>query len=161
MVSTLPSATVLGLAALAALVLTARRRSPTERTVERRAAARVLTLTATLQAVHFLEEASTGFTDRLGSLLGLPSMPFSLFVTFNVAWLAIWFMAIPALRAGHRPAFFVAWFLAVAEVFNGVAHPGLALASGTYFPGLWSSPVVAALGIWLFWKLRRATTTAG
>ena len=38
-----------------------------------------------------------------------------------------------------------AWFLAIAGMFNGIAHPLLALASGGYFPGLVSSPFIAVM----------------
>ncbi len=32
---------------------------------------------------------------------------------------------------------------------NGVVHPLLAVASGGYFPGLWSSPLVGIVGVLL------------
>jgi hypothetical protein len=60
-------------------------------------------------------------------------------------------------RAGYGAAFFAAWFLAVAAMANGVAHPLLAVASGGYFPGLVTAPVIAGVGIRLFVRLRAAT----
>ncbi len=157
----LPSVLVLGLAALAALLLVSSRGSPPERGAERRNAARVLALAAVVQGIHFAEEASTGFHDRLGPLFGLPSMPFSMFVVFNVAWLGIWIASVPGIRAAHPAAFFAAWFLAIAGMFNGIAHPLLTLAAGEYFPGLLSSPIIGIVSIWLFVRLRAATRPRG
>jgi hypothetical protein len=61
------------------------------------------------------------------------------------------------LRSARPAAFFAAWFLAIAGMFNGIAHPFLALAAGRYFPGLVSSPVIAAASVWLWLRLRDAT----
>ncbi len=83
--SLLPSLFVLGLAAIAAVILARSRPSPPEKLAERSAAARVLVLATAIQAIHFTEEATTGFPERLGALLGLPTMPMSFFLTFNVA----------------------------------------------------------------------------
>lgn len=159
--SFLVSAIVLGLAALAALALTTGRTSPPDRSDERKAAARVLALATALQAVHFAEEASTGLHTRLPALFGLPAMSFTVFALFNLAWLGIWAASIPGLRAARPVAFFAAWFLAIAGTVNGIAHPLLALASGGYFPGLLSSPFVAAASVRLWLRLRAATPEAG
>ncbi len=153
----LPSVVVLGLAALAALFLVLNRRSPPEKVEERRAAARVLALSVAVQGIHFAEEAATGFHQSLGGLFGLPAMPFSFFVAFNLMWLGIWIASVPGLRSARPAAFFAAWFLAIAGMFNGIAHPFLALAAGRYFPGLVSSPVIAAASVWLWLRLRDAT----
>lgn len=157
MLSLLPAMAVLGLAALAALLLVLSRRSPPESGQERRAAARALALAVVVQSAHFAEEAATGFHDRLGELLGLPGMPLAFFVGFNLAWLGIWVASVPALRSAHRGAFFAAWFLAIAGMVNAVAHPLLALAARGYFPGLASSPVIGAASAWLWLELDRAT----
>ena len=155
--SVLPSLVVLGIAALAALWLARNRRSPIESVAERRAAARVLVLSVGIQSIHFVEELATGFHGRLGALLGLPGMPLSVFIVFNVMWIGIWIAAVPGLRSSRAAAFFASWFLAIAGMFNGIAHPLLALASDGYFPGLVSSPVIASVSIWLWLRLRRAT----
>jgi len=157
MLSLLPSAVVLGLAALGAFASTRSRPSPTERQAERSAASRVLALATLTQSVHFAEEASTGFHERLGALFGLDAMPFSFFVAFNLAWIGIWVASIPGLRSGRPTAFFAAWFLAIAGAVNGVAHPLLAVASGGYFPGLVSAIPVGAASLWLGIRLRGAT----
>jgi hypothetical protein len=157
MLSVLPSLVVLGLAALAALFLARTRRSPPERAAERNAAARALVVTLGIQAIHFAEEAATGFPYRLGARLGLPSMSFSFFVVFNLVWLGIWLASVPGLRSARVAAFFAAWFLAIAGIANGVAHPLLAVTAGGYFPGLVTSPLAGLAGLWLYVRLGRAT----
>ncbi len=157
MLSLLPSMFVLGLAALAALLLVLNRRSPPENVAERLAAARALALAVGIQSVHFAEEAATGFHEQLGALLDLPGMPLSFFIVFNLTWLGIWVASVPGLRSARTTAFFAAWFLAIAGMFNGIAHPLLAIAAGEYFPGLASSPFIGGASVWLWLRLRRAT----
>jgi hypothetical protein len=157
MLSVLPSIFVLGLAALAALLLVLNRWSPPERTRARSAASRALALSVGIQGVHFVEEAATGFHERLGSLLGLPGIPLSVFVIFNLMWIGLWIASIPGLRSGRAVAFFAAWFLAIAGMVNGIAHPLMAVAAGRYFPGLVSSPLIGVASFWLWLQLRRAT----
>ncbi len=158
--SLLPSIFVLGLAALAALTLARIRRSPPENVAQRSAAARTLAFATAVQSVHFIEEAATGFHERLGALVGLPGMPFSFFVVFNLTWLGIWIAAVPGLRSARLTAFFAAWFLAIAGMINGIAHPLLAIAADGYFPGLVTSPVIGGVSIWLWLRLRAATHSA-
>lgn len=160
MLSLLPSLFVLGLAALAAVVLARTRPSRPENVAERSAAARALALAIAVQAVHFTEEATTGFPERLGALLGLPAMPMSFFVVFNLTWLLIWIISVPGIRTARAFAFFAAWFLAIAGMVNAIAHPLLAIASGGYFPGLVTSPLIGAAGVWLWFRLREATHPA-
>lgn len=157
MANVLPSLFVLGAAALAALFLARHRWSPPGKKPQRRAAAGVLALAAGVQSIHFAEEAVTGFHDRLGALFGLPGMPFAGFLAFNLLWLGIWIASIPGLRSGRAAAFFAAWFLAIAGMLNGVLHPLLALAAGTYFPGLVSSPFIGAASAWLCFRLLHAS----
>jgi hypothetical protein len=42
-------------------------------------------------------------------------------------------------------------------MFNGIAHPLLAIADGGYFPGLVTSPFIAAASALLWIRLRAAT----
>jgi len=161
MLNLLPSIIALGLAALFAWVLALHRRSPPESTAERRAAARALAVAVGLQSIHFSEEVATGFHERFPALFGLPAMPLSLFVAFNLAWLGIWIASVPGLRSARLPAFFAAWFLAIAGALNGVAHPILAFAAGGYFPGLVSSPFIGGAGLWLWLQLLGATSPTG
>ena len=155
--SLLPSSFVLGLAALGALHLAMNRRSPPGSVAERIAAARVLTIAIGVQSLHFIEEAATGFHERIPALFGLPAMPVSFFLVFNLAWLVIWVASVPGLRSARTPAFFAAWFLAIAGMFNGIAHPLLAVAAGGYIPGLVSSPFIAGMSVWLWLRLHGAT----
>lgn len=159
MLSIFPTLLVLGPAAIVAMALTANRWSPTESVGSLHAASRALIVALVVQCIHFGEEALTGFPERLGALLGLPAMPVSFFIIFNMAWLGIWVISVPALQSNRKFAFFAAWFLAIAGMFNAIAHPLLALASGGYFPGLVSSPFIGAAGVSLWRRLRTATHT--
>ena len=157
MLNLVPSIVALGFAALAAIVLVKRRVSPSGRLSERHAAARALGVAVAVQSVHFAEEAATGFHERLGAVFGLPGMQFSFFVAFNLMWLGIWVVSVPGVRSARAAAFFAAWFLAIAGMLNGVAHPLLAVAAGGYFPGLVSSPFIAVASVWLWLRLSAAT----
>ena len=158
MLSVLPSVVVLGLVAIVAVRFALGRSSPVEAAKERTAASKVLGLTTAIQCVHFVEEWATGFHVRFPALLGLDPMPLSFFVTFNLPWVAIWIASIPFLRVGRTAAFFASWFLSIAGVLNGVAHPMMAISSGGYFPGLMTSPVIGTAGMVLWRRLHTATT---
>jgi hypothetical protein len=157
MQSVLPPLFILGLVALAALHLTRTRPPLKENIYGLVSTARALGFAVILQALHFSEEAMTGFHERFPALLGLPPIPFSVFITFNLLWLIIWIASIPALLSGSRFAFFAAWFLALAGMLNGLAHPLLAVKVNGYFPGLASSPFIAGAAILLWLQLRIVT----
>ncbi len=160
MLSLLPSIVILGAAALAALFLASRRPSPPENIAARITASNALAIATGLQCIHFVEETATGFNEAFPNLLGLPGMSFTVFVVFNLVWIAIWIASIPGLRSARRGAFFAAWFLAIAGVLNGIGHPLMAVAAGDYFPGLVSSSFVGLACVWLWLKLREATRTS-
>ncbi len=153
----LVSVLVLTPVAIAALFLTLTRQLPLESKTARHAAARALALAVGVQSIHFAEEAATGFHERFPAVFGLPAMPFSFFVVFNVTWLGIWAASVPGLRSGRAAAFFAAWFLAIAGMLNCIAHPLLAIAARGYFPGLASSPLIGAAGVLVCIRLRSAT----
>lgn len=157
MLSLLPSIVVLGLAAYVALLLARQRPSPTEKKMERITASRALALATGIQGAHFAEELATDFHVRFPAMFGLSSMSLSFFVVFNLAWIGIWVASVPGLRSARQAAFFAAWFLAIAGMLNGIAHPLMAVASGGYFPGLVSSPFVGIASVWLWLGLRAAT----
>jgi len=157
MFSVLPSVFFLGIAALAALALARHRPSIPEYVSERIAASHAIALSTAIQSFHFVEEALTGFHEKFPALFGLPSMPFSFFVTFNLIWIAIWIASVLALRMAWQTAFFAAWFLAIAGMMNGIAHPLMSLATGGYFPGLISSPFIGLACLWTWFKLQAAT----
>ncbi|MGD2071450.1 MAG: HXXEE domain-containing protein [Gemmatimonadota bacterium] len=148
---------VLGAAAVVALIL-ARVRTPgsADQGAGGRAAG-ALAVAIPIQGLHFMEEAAAGFPARLGTALGSPAMPGWFFLAFNLTWLLIWIASVPAVRAGRRVGFFTAWFLAIAAGVNAIAHPVLAIRGGSYFPGLVTSPLVGVAGVWLGFRLLRAT----
>ncbi|MDH4351573.1 MAG: HXXEE domain-containing protein [Gemmatimonadota bacterium] len=151
--SILPSVTVLGAAAAMAVFLTISRGWAAGGSKHIRGAVLVALLTVLGQAAHFTEELLTGFDARFPALLGLPPMSLRFFVTFNVAWLAIWSLCAWGLAARRRAALFPLWFLGIACIVNGIAHPALALLAGGYFPGLVTSPIMGVLGVLLVRRL--------
>ena len=50
----------------------------------------------------------------------------------------------------------LAWFWALLEMANSIAHLALAAAAGGYFPGLFTAPVLAILAGLLIVRLRKA-----
>lgn len=155
--SFLPSISLLGVAFAAALVLTLMRSALREEGSDLLRLVRLALAVIALQCVHFVEEFLTGFEVRLPELLGLAPWPTWIFVPFNVLWIAVWVASAAALAPGARLALLPLWFLAIAMVGNGVAHPLLALRAGGYFPGLISSPVVGVAGTLLCVRLARGT----
>ena len=113
------------------------------------AASRRAWLAVVFQAGHFAEELATGFHTRFPELLGLSAFPMSIFVVFNVVWILLFAFAAAGIRCANRLALFPLWFLGLASVFNGFAHPAFSAVSGGYFPGLFSSPFVAGAGFLL------------
>ena len=156
--SVLPSIVVLGVVAVFAVRIARRRSSPVEAVTERAVASAVLGLTTAIQCVHFIEEWATGFNVRFPALLGLDPMPLPFFIAYNLAWIAGWIASIPSIRLGRTLAFFAAWFLAIAGILNGVAHPILAIVSDGYFPGLITSPFIGLAGVILWRRLHEATS---
>ncbi len=120
-------------------------------------AAGMVTLLA--QCAHFAEEAATGFPAVVPPLLGLAPWSPGPFVILNVAWIGIWAAALIGVQAGRRLAEWPLWFLSLAGILNGVAHPALAVIAGSWVPGLFTSPVVAVAGLMLLRALARASRT--
>jgi hypothetical protein len=118
---------------------------------------RIAAWTLCAQSLHFAEEYLQRFFVRFPELLGLTAWPETFFLTFNGAWLAVWAITIAAIAKFPRAVTFPLWFLAIASVINGIAHPLMAIAVGGYFPGLWSSPLVGILGFVLLRELVFAT----
>lgn len=116
----------------------------------------ILALSLLGHTVHVAEEIGKGFHVRFPELMGLPPWPLPLFVSFNLALLAVWVWGL-TLRLHQRFYAIMYWFLALASILNGVAHPTFSILVGGYFPGLYSSPVVAILGTLLLMRLYNAT----
>lgn len=139
----------LSVAAMVALLLTLSRKTLSPEPSEARRVRHVAVPGIFLHCLHLTEEWFTGFHVRFPVMLGLAPWPSAFFVSFNVFWIAIWVICLMLLRSQPRVALFPLWFLAIASAANGVAHPLLAVASGGYFPGLWSSPLVGIMGVLL------------
>ena len=104
-----------------------------------------------LQALHFSEELTTAFYQRFPERLGLAPWSVEFFVVFNLIWLALWLLAVWLARAGRAPAYaaIMLWFLGIAAIGNGIAHPILAVLARGYFPGLITSPFLGLAGLFL------------
>ena len=157
MTSILPSAVVLGTFAVVALFLTLSRTWAQEDKGHTRRAVQIAAVAVVLQGTHFAEELLAGLHVRLPALFGLDQMPLGFFVSFNVAWLAIWSVSVWGLWARHRVALFPLWFLVVGCITNGIAHPSLSVLVGGYFPGLLTSSVVGVVGVVLLRRLLQVT----
>ena len=153
----LPSVLVLGTLAAVALWLTVSRGGVTASAAAVRRAVWAAAFATAAQAGHFVEELATGFHERVPAVFGLPPLSLPLFVSFNLAWLAIWALCAWGLARRLQVALFPLWFLGLAGVANGLLHPLLALAAGGYFPGLATSPLMAAVGALLLARLARVT----
>lgn len=152
----------LGLAVAASLaVVIALRRGPLRFDDIRPNRARILVATCVvLQGAHFIEELATRFYERFPSRLGLVPWSARFFVAFNLFWLFIWALSAMRLRPGARLVVFPLWFLAIAMVLNGIAHPLLAADAGGYFPGLITAPAVGVAGAAL-WMMLVSLTRRG
>ena len=109
--------------------------------------------------LHVIEEYATGFAQRWPELLGQRPWANGFFIGFNLSWIAIWLLCAFGIRRGVRVAFFPVWFFAIGMTVNLVGHPALALWTGGYFPGLWTSPIVGVLGVLLLARLLAITRT--
>lgn len=114
-----------------------------------------------LQVTHGVEELLTGFYDAFPRMLDLAPWGVRAFITFNVAWLIVWATSLIGVARGRRVAEWPLWFLALALVANGVAHPLLALARRGYFPGLGTAPLVGVAGLLLLREMLRASAAPG
>ncbi len=153
----LPSVLALSTMAVVALWLTIARGDVAEDPAVLRPAVWIAGIAVAAQAGHFAEELATGFHLRFPAVFGLPPMSRGLFIAFNVAWLGIWALSAWGLARRWRVALFPLWFLGIAGVVNGLAHPLLAWSAGEYFPGVVSSPLMAGVGVLLLIRLSRVT----
>lgn len=157
MASWLIGASGLAVLLLVALLVSHRRPFPPFPPSRRRRLIGVGILAILVQAVHFVEELTGRFYESFPTTLGLEPWELRGFVAFNLVWLALWISSLLGAPRGHRWAEWPLWFLALALVANGVAHPALALARGAYFPGLWTSPLTLVGGLALMNELVRLT----
>jgi len=105
------------------------------------------------QCLHFTEEFVTAFYVRAPEFLGFVPWSPEFFVTFNLCWIALWLVAAVGIKWRIRAAFFPVWFFAIGMVGNAIWHPLLCLATGGYFPGLFTSPFAGVVGVILLSRL--------
>jgi hypothetical protein len=117
-----------------------------------------------VQCLHFAEEFATGFQRDFPRLLGY-TWSDTRFVTFNLAWLALFLLAALGVyrrvRLAHLPVLF---FALGGGIGNGAGHLLLCMRQGGYFPGAVTAPLCLLLGILLLHRLftsRAAAPTEG
>jgi Protein of unknown function with HXXEE motif len=148
-----------GVAAVA-LVLTIVRRPAKNSDAAIDAIIRLYLIGIAFQCLHFAEECVTRFYVRAPEFLGFVAWPSEFFVIFNLTWIAVWLLAAVGVKCEMRVAYFPLWFFAVGMVGNAVWHPLLCVATGGYFPGLFTSPFAGIVGVLLLSRLRRLTERA-
>ena len=147
----------LSVAALIAAGLTLARGSTVVGSAQLRTAVVIAVVTLLCQSAHFAEELLTGFPERFPALLGLVPWSTMFFVSFNMFWIVVWGLSCWGATTGMRAALFPLWFLAIASLANGVAHPLLSAQAGRYFSGLFTSPLVGVAGLALLRQMALAT----
>lgn len=76
------------------------------------------------------------------------------FAVANAALIGFGLWCYVRIRRGFPGARGLAWFWAVLEILNGLAHGALALVASSYFPGIATAPLLLAAGSWLISRLR-------
>jgi hypothetical protein len=117
------------------------------------------------QAAHSVEEYAMGLfavfaPARLVSSLFSADLATGFLVANTILCgfgFACW--ALPV-RSGWRSARGVAWFWAYLELGNGIGHSLMAVATGGYFPGALTAPLLFGLGGWLAALLARTRDPA-
>ncbi len=159
--SFVPSIIALSAMAAVALMVTIARGGINADQAALRSAVRMAILAIVCQILHFAEEAGGELNRRFPEFFGLDPVAMDAFVSVNLVALAVWALSVPALLARVSAALFPLWFLAVASVSNALLHPALAIATGGYFPGVLTSPVVGVAGLFLLRGLARITRPDG
>ena len=110
-------------------------------------------LAIAVQCLHFTEEFVTGFQKEFPKLAGYEWSD-ARFVTFNMAWLAVFVLAGIGVYRRVQLAYLVVLFLALAGgVGNGAGHLLLSAQQGRYFPGAATAPLCLLAGIALLTRL--------
>ena len=106
-----------------------------------------------VQCLHFAEEFVTGFQRQFPKLIGYEWSD-ARFVTFNMAWIAVFVLAGLGVYRRVQPAYLVVLFLALAGgVGNGAGHLLLSATQGRYFPGTATAPFCLLVGLALLIRL--------
>ena len=110
-------------------------------------------LAIAVQCLHFAEEFVIGFQRQFPKLIGYEWSD-AQFVTFNMAWLAVFVLAGLGVYRRMQLAYLVVLFLALAGgVGNGAGHLLLSATQGRYFPGAATAPLCLLVGIALLIRL--------
>ena len=113
-----------------------------------------------IQCIHFTEEYYTGFQQKFPLLISDYSWSDPQFVWFNGVWMMVFIASAFGIRQKISLAYLFAWFFVlIGEIGNGIFHPALSLYTGSYFPGLYTSFLHLANGIFLFRELRKLAFT--
>lgn len=115
-----------------------------------------------VQAAHSIEEYVFRLYDvfapaRFAS--GLVSDNHQLgFAILNVGFFVagVW-VYVARVRPNHWSAAVFAWVWVVIEIPNGFAHAAIALARGTYFPGVATAPLLLAIALYLAIRLSKTS----
>jgi hypothetical protein len=106
-----------------------------------------------VQCLHFAEEYLTGFQRQFPNLIGYEWSD-ARFVTFNMAWIAVFVLAGLGVYWRVQLAYLVVLFLALAGgVGNGAGHLLLSATQRRYFPGTVTAPLCLLMGIALLTRL--------
>lgn len=120
---------------------------------------RAFVLLLAAQAVHSIEEYWFRLYDLLAparavsDALGLHRPTGFIIANGALIGFGLW-CYFARIRPGRPGARGLAWFWAVLELLNGLAHGALALAAGGYFPGVATAPVLLVAGLLLILALR-------
>jgi hypothetical protein len=112
------------------------------------------------QALHSIEEYYFSLWEVLAParfLSGLVStdLPFGFaVVNVTIVALGLWTYAWPV-RRNSRYAIPLAWFWTILEAANGIGHVMFAIASRSYFPGVYTAPLLLILSGLLAIQLTR------
>lgn len=109
-----------------------------------------------MQYLHIFEEWQTNFAGAFPPGLGYAPWQHNDYMIMTGVNLAIVTVGLIPLLMGTRIGTYVACFMALLGIVNGIAHPILAIlfADGWYFSGLITAVPHLALGFWLWHALR-------
>jgi hypothetical protein len=114
-----------------------------------------------VQAGHSIEEYVTRLYDVLAPARYVSSLISADrrvgFLVFNVSLVAfgLWCYFGP-IRRGEPSAVGLAWFWAILETLNGLAHASWAVWAGGYRPGLVTAPLLLVTALVLAWHLKHS-----
>src|SRR5262245_10074873 len=110
---------------------------------------------------HATEEYVTGFHLRLPSIMGIPPWTDAQFLTFNVVWFAVFVTGLLVYRRHALGALVILFFAVGGGVVNGLGHIFVTITEFQYFPGTWTAPLCAVIGVLLLWRMFRNPLPSG